>query len=215
MRPIWSTSWNYPHPASHTSLNIKFIDFWRSFWDKSTLPQGSLRRLIAVTSGVERQKSQLWKKNKLHNMQIQNLQINHACLYVFLKPEKTLMFFGFFLHLPQWIKLIPNLSEQFLTAGVYCASFTRHGQEDSCCCCGQPVLVSENTVCWLIWCLLSSRWDHPLHPPHPLLPFTPTDWDWDWEGGWCRSFCFLTPTPWPRPPLPSPQAFILLSLQGL
>lgn len=132
-------------------------------------------------------------------MQIQNLQINHACSYVFLKPEKTLMFFGvFLLQVPQWIKLIPNLSEQSLTAGVHWASSTRRGQEDSCCCCCccQPVPVSKNTVCWLIWCLLSSRWDHP---PHPLLPFTPTDWDWDWdwEGGWCRSLCFLTPTPLP------------------
>lgn len=78
------------------------------------------------------------KQNKLYNMQIQNLQTNHACFYVFLKPEKTLMFFGGgFLQLPQWIKLIPNLSEQFLTAGVYCAS---NHQEDSCCCrCCQPV----------------------------------------------------------------------------
>lgn len=30
-------------------------------------------------------------------MQIQNLQINHVCLHVFLKPEKTLMFFVLFL----------------------------------------------------------------------------------------------------------------------
>lgn len=113
------------------------------------------------------------------------------------------MFFGVFFATPS------NWSEKSLTAGVYCVSSTRRGQEDSCCCCCQPVLGSENTVCWLIWCLLSSRWDHPLHPPHPLLPFTPTDWDWDWEGGWCRSFCFLTPTPWPPPPAPKHLYFYL------
>lgn len=66
-------------------------------------------------------------------------------------------------------------------------------------------------VCWLRWCLLSPRWDHPLHPPHSSRPLTPTDWD---EGGsisWAGpsgSFCFLTPTP-------QKHTFVLLCLQGL
>lgn len=134
------------------------------------------------------------KQNKKQASQYANPKPpNKPHLFICIFKTWKDVFLGFFLQLPQWIKLISNLSEQFLTAGVYCASST-----------------NGNTV----GLLLSPGWDQPLHPS---LPFTPTDWDWDWDGGVVQVLLFSDPNPLtPPPPNPTPKpAFVLPSLQGL